>query len=330
MNSLTFMRYRFETTDAATYQLLLDKARKMRNNPTEAERLLWHYLKNNQLGVHFRQQHPIAGYIPDFVCLNARLIIEIDGGYHLEGEQPELDAERTQWLNQQGFVVLRFTNDEVFAGVDDVLEDITSTLETLSESPIKGGNNASHKTQDSEACHKTQDSKANQSPLPWGGEGGGFRIGFGYDVHRLVEGRDLWLGGIKIDHTLGLLGHSDADVLIHAICDALLGAANLRDIGYHFPDTSAETLNMDSKIILQKTVQLLRQEGYEVGNIDATVCAERPKLNPHIPAMQQCMAEVADIPASSISIKATTTERLGFTGREEGISAYAVALIYRK
>jgi 2-C-methyl-D-erythritol 2,4-cyclodiphosphate synthase len=301
--------------------LLLDKARKMRNNPTEAERLLWHYLKNNQLGVHFRQQHPIAGYIPDFVCLNARLIIEIDGGYHLEGEQPELDAERTQWLNQQGFVVLRFTNDEVFAGVDDVLEDITSTLETLSESPIKGGNNASH---------KTQDSKANQSPLPWGGEGGGFRIGFGYDVHRLVEGRDLWLGGIKIDHTLGLLGHSDADVLIHAICDALLGAANLRDIGYHFPDTSAETLNMDSKIILLKTVQLLRQEGYEVGNIDATVCAERPKLNPHIPAMQQCMAEVAGIPASSISIKATTTERLGFTGREEGISAYAVALIYRK
>ena len=339
MNSLTFMRYRFETTDAATYQLLLDKARKMRNNPTEAERLLWHYLKNNQLGVHFRQQHPIAGYIPDFVCLNARLIIEIDGGYHLEGEQPELDAERTQWLNQQGFVVLRFTNDEVFAGVDDVLEDITSTLETLSESPIKGGNNASHKTQDSEASHKTQDSKANhktqdskanQSPLPWGGEGGGFHIGFGYDVHRLVADRDLWLGGIKIDHTLGLLGHSDADVLIHAICDALLGAANLRDIGYHFPDTSAETLNMDSKIILQKTVQLLRQEGYEVGNIDATVCAERPKLNPHIPAMQQCMAEVAGIPASSISIKATTTERLGFTGREEGISAYAVALIYRK
>ena len=206
------MRYRFETTDAATYQLLLDKARKMRNNPTEAERLLWHYLKNNQLGVHFRQQHPIAGYIPDFVCLNARLIIEIDGGYHLEGEQPELDAERTQWLNQQGFVVLRFTNDEVFAGVDDVLEDITSTLETLSESPIKGGNNASH---------KTQDSKANQSPLPWGGVGGGF-VGFGYDVHRLVEGRDLWLGGIKIDHTLGLLGHSDADVLIHAICDGSL------------------------------------------------------------------------------------------------------------
>ena len=346
MNSLTFMRYRFETTDAATYQLLLDKARKMRNNPTEAERLLWHYLKNNQLGVHFRQQHPIAGYIPDFVCLNARLIIEIDGGYHLEGEQLELDAERTQWLNQQGFVVLRFTNDEVFAGVDDVLEDITSTLETLSESPIKGGNNASH---------KTQDSKANQSPLPWGdwglqsshqcgcgptkgsespirdgGQVGGGFVGFGFDVHRLVEGRDLWLGGIKIDHTLGLLGHSDADVLIHAICDALLGAANLRDIGYHFPDTSAETLNMDSKIILLKTVQLLRQEGYEVGNIDATVCAERPKLNPHIPAMQQCMAEVAGIPASSISIKATTTEHLGFTGREEGISAYAVALIYRK
>ena len=151
----------------------------------------------------------------------------------------------------------------------------------------------------------------------------------GYDVHRLVEGRDLWLGGIKIEHKLGLLGHSDADVLIHAISDALLGAANMRDIGYHFPDTSDATLNMDSKIILRKTVELLREHGYEVGNIDATVCAERPKLNPHIPQMQQTLAEVMGTDADCVSIKATTTERLGFTGREEGISAYAVALIYR-
>lgn len=151
----------------------------------------------------------------------------------------------------------------------------------------------------------------------------------GYDVHQLVEGRDLWLGGIKIEHKLGLLGHSDADVLIHAISDALLGAANLRDIGYHFPDTSDATLNMDSKIILRKTVELLREHGYEVGNIDATVCAERPKLNPHIPQMQQTLAEVMGTDVDCVSIKATTTERLGFTGREEGISAYAVALIYK-
>ena len=153
------------------------------------------------------------------------------------------------------------------------------------------------------------------------------RVGMGYDVHQLVEGRELWLGGIKIDHTLGLLGHSDADVLIHAICDALLGAANLRDIGYHFPDTSDETLNMDSKIILRKTMELIRSKGYELGNVDATVCAERPKLNPHIPAMQRCMAEVMGVDPDQISIKATTTERLGFTGRQEGISAYAVCLI---
>ena len=153
------------------------------------------------------------------------------------------------------------------------------------------------------------------------------RVGMGYDVHQLVEGRELWLGGIKIDHTLGLLGHSDADVLIHAICDALLGAANLRDIGYHFPDTSDETLNMDSKIILCKTMELIRSKGYELGNVDATVCAERPKLNPHIPAMQRCMAEVMGVDPDQISIKATTTERLGFTGRQEGISAYAVCLI---
>ena len=143
----------------------------------------------------------------------------------------------------------------------------------------------------------------------------------------MVEGRDLWLGGIKLDHSQGLLGHSDADVLIHAICDAILGAANMRDIGYHFPDTSEATLNMDSKIILKKVIELVASKGYQVVNIDATVCAERPKLNPHIPAMQQCLSEVMNIDLEQISIKATTTEHLGFTGREEGISAYAVCLL---
>ena len=155
------------------------------------------------------------------------------------------------------------------------------------------------------------------------------RVGLGYDVHQLVEGRELWMGGIKLEHSMGLLGHSDADVLIHAICDALLGAANMRDIGYHFPDTSADTLGMDSKIILRKTIELLASKGYRLGNIDATICAERPKMNPHILAMQQCMAEVIGCDPDQISIKATTTERLGFTGRQEGISAYAVALIER-
>ncbi len=149
----------------------------------------------------------------------------------------------------------------------------------------------------------------------------------GYDVHKLVEGRKLILGGIEIPHTLGLLGHSDADVLIHAICDALLGAANMRDIGYHFPDTSADTLNMDSKVILAKVVELIATKGYKVGNIDATVCAERPKINPHVPAMKACLAKVMGCDEDQLSIKATTTEKLGFTGREEGISAYAVALI---
>lgn len=153
------------------------------------------------------------------------------------------------------------------------------------------------------------------------------RVGMGYDVHKLVEGRPLFLGGIQIEHDKGLLGHSDADVLIHAICDALLGAANMRDIGYHFPDTSAETDGIDSKILLRKTVQLIATKGYSVGNIDATVCAERPKLNPHVPAMKRCLAQVIGCNEDSVSIKATTTERLGFTGREEGISAYAVCLI---
>ena len=149
----------------------------------------------------------------------------------------------------------------------------------------------------------------------------------GFDVHRLVPDRELWLGGIRIPHTMGLLGHSDADVLIHAICDALLGAANMRDIGYHFPDTSAETLNVDSKILLAKTIDLIASRGYRVGNVDATVCAERPKINPHVPAMKACLAHVMGIDEDDVSIQATTTERLGFTGREEGISAYAVVLI---
>ena len=153
------------------------------------------------------------------------------------------------------------------------------------------------------------------------------RVGMGYDVHQLVKGRDLWMGGIKLEHELGLLGHSDADVLIHAICDAILGAANMRDIGYHFPDTSTETDGMDSKIILKKTIELIVTKGYRLVNIDATICAERPKMNPHIPQMQQTMAQVIGCDVDAISIKATTTEKLGFTGRQEGISAYAVALI---
>lgn len=153
------------------------------------------------------------------------------------------------------------------------------------------------------------------------------RTGFGYDVHKLVPERDLWLGGIKLEHDKGLLGHSDADVLIHAICDALLGAANLRDIGYQFPDNDDAYENIDSKILLHKTVVLLRKNGYEIGNIDATICAERPKLSKHIETMKETLAQTMGIEPDDISIKATTTERLGFTGREEGISAYAVVLI---
>ena len=156
------------------------------------------------------------------------------------------------------------------------------------------------------------------------------RVGMGYDVHQLVEGRELWMGGTKLEHHLGLLGHSDADVLIHAICDALLGAANMRDIGYHFPDTAAETDGMDSKIILKETIGLIAQKGYSFVNLDATICAERPKMNPHIPAMQQCLANIIGTDPDNVSIKATTTEHLGFTGREEGISAYAVVLIEKE
>lgn len=153
------------------------------------------------------------------------------------------------------------------------------------------------------------------------------RVGFGYDVHQLVPERELWIGGVHIAHEMGLLGHSDADVLIHAICDALLGAANMRDIGYHFPDKDPHFKNIDSKILLQKTIELIAEKGYKVGNVDATVCAERPKLNPHIPAMQQVLSDIMHIDLDEVSIKATTTEKLGFTGREEGIAAYAVVLI---
>ena len=156
------------------------------------------------------------------------------------------------------------------------------------------------------------------------------RVGFGFDVHQLVAGRELWLGGVRLEHEKGLLGHSDADVLIHAICDALLGAANMRDIGYHFPDTAGGFKNIDSKILLKKTVELIGDKGYSVGNIDATICAERPKLKANIPAMQQTLSAVMGIDEDDISIKATTTEKLGFTGREEGISAYATVLIMKE
>jgi 2-C-methyl-D-erythritol 2,4-cyclodiphosphate synthase len=156
------------------------------------------------------------------------------------------------------------------------------------------------------------------------------RVGFGFDVHQLVPNRELWLGGIQFEHELGLLGHSDADVLIHAICDALLGAANMRDIGFHFPDNAGEFKNIDSKILLAKTVDLIATKGYQVGNVDATVCAERPKLKARIPEMQDVLAKLMKVDVDDVSIKATTTEKLGFTGREEGISAYATVLIEKE
>lgn len=155
------------------------------------------------------------------------------------------------------------------------------------------------------------------------------RVGFGYDVHTFAEGRELWLGGIKLEHTVGLLGHSDADVLIHALCDALLGAANLRDIGFHFPDTAKEFKNIDSKILLKDTMHLIRSKGYEFGNVDCTVCAEEPKINPHITAMQTCLSEVMEVDQDCISIKATTSEKMGFVGRKEGIAVYATVLIFK-
>jgi 2-C-methyl-D-erythritol 2,4-cyclodiphosphate synthase len=155
------------------------------------------------------------------------------------------------------------------------------------------------------------------------------KVGFGYDVHRLAEDTDLWLGGIKIDHSKGAVGHSDADVLIHAICDALLGAANLRDIGYHFPDTDPEYKGIDSKILLKEVVELLQKNGYKIGNIDSTICLEKPKINPYIPSMQQCLAEILQLETGNLSIKATTKEKMGFVGEERGIEAYSVVLIYQ-
>lgn len=154
-----------------------------------------------------------------------------------------------------------------------------------------------------------------------------YRIGFGYDVHRLESGYPLWLGGIQIEHSVGLEGHSDADVVLHTVCDALLGAAALGDIGVHFPPTDMQYKGIDSKILLERTCQLVRAQGYEIGNIDVTIAAEAPKLNPHIPKMRTTMARVMNIEEEQISLKATTTERLGFTGRQEGMAAYAVALI---
>lgn len=154
------------------------------------------------------------------------------------------------------------------------------------------------------------------------------RIGFGYDVHQLTPDRKLWLGGIDIPSERGLLGHSDADVLIHALCDALLGAANMRDIGYHFPDTKGnEYEGIDSKVLLLRVMKMIREKGFEFGNCDCTICAQSPKLNPYIPAMQTCLAEVMGVEKEAVSIKATTTEHLGFVGREEGIAAYVVVLL---
>ena len=154
------------------------------------------------------------------------------------------------------------------------------------------------------------------------------RIGFGYDVHQFTPGRPLWLGGIEVPHDRGLLGHSDADVAIHALCDALLGAAAMRDIGYHFPDTKGnEYEGIDSKILLRRVMSMLREAGYELGNCDLTICAQAPKLNPHIEKMQKCLAEAMGVAPNQVNIKATTTEHLGFVGRKEGIAAYAVALL---
>ncbi len=156
-----------------------------------------------------------------------------------------------------------------------------------------------------------------------------FRIGHGFDVHALAEGLPLWLGGIKIDHTKGCIAHSDGDVVIHAICDSLLGAAALGDIGLHFPDTSSDFEGIDSKILLRRTVELLRQSGYSIGNVDCTISMQRPKLRPHIDSMRQCLACVMSLDVDCLSIKATTTEKLGFEGREEGVSTTAVSLIYK-
>ncbi len=156
------------------------------------------------------------------------------------------------------------------------------------------------------------------------------RVGYGFDVHALAEGESLWLGGIRIAHVKGTVAHSDGDVLIHAICDALLGAAKLGDIGSNFPDTSSDYKNIDSKILLGTTCELIRAKGYEIANIDSTVCAQKPKLRPYIAEMENLLAAVTGIDADSVSVKATTTEKLGFEGQEEGISAHAVVLIYKR
>lgn len=155
------------------------------------------------------------------------------------------------------------------------------------------------------------------------------RIGFGYDVHKLGEGEELWIGGILVPHTKGSIGHSDGDVLIHAICDALLGAANLRDIGFHFPDNSEDFKGIDSKILLRSTVKLIKEKGFEISNIDSTICLEKPKLKDLIPEMQTVLAKVMEIDVEDIAIKATTSEKLGFVGIQEGITAYASVLIQK-
>ena len=156
-----------------------------------------------------------------------------------------------------------------------------------------------------------------------------FRIGFGYDVHQLSETHEFWLGGICVPHSKGAVGHSDADVLIHVICDALLGAANMRNIGYHFSDKDPKYKGIDSKILLKDVIELIKGKGFSVANIDCTICLQEPKVNPYVPEMKVCLADVMEIPEEDVSIKATTTEKLGFVGTEEGVSAHAVALIYK-
>jgi 2-C-methyl-D-erythritol 2,4-cyclodiphosphate synthase len=155
------------------------------------------------------------------------------------------------------------------------------------------------------------------------------KVGFGYDVHQLKDGEDFWLGGIKLDHEKGAVGHSDADVLIHSICDALLGAANMRDIGFHYPPSDNQYKGIDSKILLKDVVKLISDKGFSIGNIDATIALEEPKINPYIPEMQKVLAEVMGVDVEDVSLKATTTERLGFEGRQEGVSAYVVVLIQK-
>ncbi len=155
----------------------------------------------------------------------------------------------------------------------------------------------------------------------------GFRIGFGYDVHQLAEGEELWLGGILVPHSKGAVGHSDADVVLHVICDAVLGAANMRDIGYHFPDTDPAYKGVDSKILLRDTMKLARSKGFELGNVDVTLALQTPKVKPYIERMCEAIAQAASVDVSRISVKATTTEKLGFVGTEKGVKAYAVVLL---